>query len=61
MGPEERGFRKAAICWFGAWLICIVVTNRHFSAMTADLISWIPFSVFLYCAFKAWQANSSHR
>lgn len=58
---EERGYKRAAVMWLVATGLCLWLTERHFSQLTANLITWIPFAMFLRCLWKAAQAKKLGR
>jgi hypothetical protein len=54
---ETRAYKRAAVMWFISMAIVVWWANRHFSQTTADLITWIPFAMFLRSLWKWWQAR----
>lgn len=56
---DVTAYKRAAIMWFITTALVISLAERHLSQLTADLIGWIPFAMFLRCLWKWWKASKS--
>jgi hypothetical protein len=55
--PEQSAYRRAALMWMITTVLVVWVAERHFSQLTADLLGWIPFAMFLRCGWKYLKAG----
>ena len=54
---DEGAYARAATMWLAATGLVLYVTERHFGSTAADLAAWLPFAMFLRCAWKWWKAK----
>ena len=58
---EAEKYRRAAIIWLVVVGLTIWLAERHFSTLTADLLAWIPFAMFLRCLYLLHKARKARR